>query len=188
MNSYLETLERIIRKELPKEEYSDVMQYYTEYFADAGPDKEQEVINELGTPETLAGKIISEYRGKQPEPVKTRKGLPTGWVIFIAVVGSPLWLALLCVAFALLMVVFALIAAFGASGISITIAGAALILCGIATLFSEFSLGLYVIGLGFVMGGIGFLLIMLTSFMIQSIIKLFKKIFGKSKKNKQEVV
>ena len=75
------------------------MQYYSEYFADAGIEKEQEVIQELGAPSELARRIIAEYRGRQPGEVKlnAKKKFPVGWIIFIAVAGSPIWLALLCV-------------------------------------------------------------------------------------------
>ena len=40
------------------------MQYYTEYFADAGIENQEEVIKELGTPEELANKIIEEYNNR----------------------------------------------------------------------------------------------------------------------------
>ncbi len=102
--NYLNALSNIIQNELPADEYNNVMQYYSEYFADAGVEKEQDVMAALGTPEELAVSIIAEQRGKQPEEVvvKTkRKGLPLGWIIAIAIVGSPIWLALLCVVIAL---------------------------------------------------------------------------------------
>lgn len=45
---YLGALNNCIQHELPADEYNNVMQYYSEYFADAGIEKEQEVIQELG--------------------------------------------------------------------------------------------------------------------------------------------
>lgn len=39
------------------------MEYYTEYFNDAGVEKESEVCNKLGSPNELANKIIAELRG-----------------------------------------------------------------------------------------------------------------------------
>lgn len=67
MNNYLNDLSRLLVNQLSPEEYNNVMQYYTEYFADAGIEKQEEVINELGTPEELASKIIEEYKGRQDE-------------------------------------------------------------------------------------------------------------------------
>lgn len=45
---------------LPAEEYRDIMEYYTEYFAEAGEENEEEVIRELGDVEELAERILSE--------------------------------------------------------------------------------------------------------------------------------
>lgn len=67
MNNYLNDLSRLLVNQLSPEEYNNVMQYYTEYFADAGIEKQEEVIKELGTPEELAAKIIAEYKGRQEE-------------------------------------------------------------------------------------------------------------------------
>lgn len=67
MNNYLNDLSRLLVNQLSPEEYNNVMQYYTEYFADAGIEKQEEVIKELGTPEELASKIIEEYKGRQEE-------------------------------------------------------------------------------------------------------------------------
>ena len=58
---YLGALNNCIQHELPADEYNNVMQYYSEYFADAGIEKEQEVIQELGAPSELARRIIAEY-------------------------------------------------------------------------------------------------------------------------------
>ena len=46
--------------DMPQEEIQEIIEYYSEYFADAGIDNEQNVIRELGTPKSLAAKILSE--------------------------------------------------------------------------------------------------------------------------------
>ena len=43
---------------MPKEERDDVMQYYSDYFEDAGPGKEQEVIRQLESPEAVASQVM----------------------------------------------------------------------------------------------------------------------------------
>lgn len=45
---------------LPREERDNVMEYYTEYFDEAGEDKVSDVIMELGSPYELAAKIMKE--------------------------------------------------------------------------------------------------------------------------------
>jgi uncharacterized membrane protein len=43
MNSYLNELSRLLANSLSPEEFNNVMQYYTEYFADAGIENQEEV-------------------------------------------------------------------------------------------------------------------------------------------------
>lgn len=45
---------------LPADEYRDIMEYYREYFEDAGEENEENVIRELGDVEELAKRIIKE--------------------------------------------------------------------------------------------------------------------------------
>lgn len=46
---------------LPFEEGQSAMKYYEEYFADAGEDREEEILKELGSPEMLAATILGGY-------------------------------------------------------------------------------------------------------------------------------
>ncbi len=68
---------------LPKEERDMAVGFYEEYFEDAGPEKEQEVMDELGKPYNLARTIIGEtslysksevyikYKESKPMPQNT---------------------------------------------------------------------------------------------------------------------
>lgn len=181
--SYLNALSNLIQNELPADEYNNVMQYYSEYFADAGVEKESEVMSALGTPEELAASIIAEQRGKDPEEVVVRakkKGLPIGWIIAIAILGSPIWLALLCVVIALAACVFGLLAAFVSLAVGFVLGGAILIIGGIGRLFIVPAEGLVVLGVGFVMEAVGIGLTMLIVFLISLIFK--KRKSSKAKK------
>lgn len=62
MNSrdYLEALGAALAKTVPARERMDILRYYKEYFEDAGPEREQEIIADLGDPEALAQRIIEE--------------------------------------------------------------------------------------------------------------------------------
>ena len=53
---YLAKLDKYLRK-LPKEDYQEAMDYFSEYFEEAGPENEQQVINDLGSPERVAAII-----------------------------------------------------------------------------------------------------------------------------------
>lgn len=187
INRYLNRLRKLISKELPREECKNILEYYEEYFADAGFETEADIINELGSAETLAKKIIEEHIEKyQNEGVEftEKKGLSLGWVIFIAIIGSPLWLALGCVAFALIVTVFALVISFGATGIGLLIGGVGMIIGGIALMITDVVMGIYVVGCACIVCAVGLWFILLTMFITKWSIKLLSLLKDKKNKNK----
>lgn len=107
---------------LSKEEREDAVQFYEEYFDEAGPENEQAVIDELGSPDAVAEKILSGegkvvQRGWQnggsaqrPNKKSQKSGNILPWVL-LAIVTSPFWvsalLILICVVVAVLMMIAA---------------------------------------------------------------------------------
>ncbi len=186
--AYLNALSNCIQNELPADEYNNVMQYYTEYFADAGVEKEQEVIAELGAPDELARRIIAEYRGKQPSDVllnkNKKKGLPVGWIVFIAIIGSPIWFGLLCVAIGIAAAIIAVIVSVVAAAAAFVLAGVTIVVGGIIAAFSSGATGVMAVGAGCMCAGVGLLLVMLSVFIISLIVKIFKSAAAKKKKKK----
>ena len=63
---YMERLEQLLLV-LPEEEREEALQYYHDYFDDAGVEKEETVIRELGTPEEVAAKIRAGLAGESGE-------------------------------------------------------------------------------------------------------------------------
>lgn len=63
---YMERLEQLLLV-LPEEEREEALQYYHDYFEDAGAEKEEDVIRELGTPEEVAAKIRAGFAGESGE-------------------------------------------------------------------------------------------------------------------------
>ena len=53
---YLSQLAYLLQ-DMPEQEKSDVLQYYEDYFAEAGEEQEESVIRTLGSPERLAAMI-----------------------------------------------------------------------------------------------------------------------------------
>lgn len=68
---------------LPAQEREDALRYYEEYFDAAGPEAEQKTAAELGSPETVAQKIL-EGAGIEPKP-KIQRGC-VFWVLVAAAV------------------------------------------------------------------------------------------------------
>ncbi len=56
---FINELERIL-SDIPIEERKEAIQYYNDYFADAGEDREEEIIKELGSPARVAGIIKAD--------------------------------------------------------------------------------------------------------------------------------
>ena len=101
---------KILRSELrrlPEDERNSALEYYEEYFDEAGSQKEQQVLENLGNPKKIAGQIKADYAMQQLD----QEEMPTakkGWSAFKwAIVGIcsapisiPVAIMLVCVAVA----------------------------------------------------------------------------------------
>lgn len=147
---------------LPKEEIRAAMDYYSEYFDEAGPDREEETIRELGGPSKVATQIKADYAVRQLDSENgrqtTRKGLSAVlWVIlgiFAAPVAFPVAIALGAVAFAVFVSIFIVIIALLASLIAFCAGGIALVGIGFAGLGGSIASGMMLIGMGLVAAGL----------------------------------
>lgn len=150
---------------LPQEEIDAAIEYYEEYFEDAGPEHEEEIIRGLGSPTQIARQIIGDHALKavvEEKHISPKKSLSTLWIVLLAIFASPIALPL---AFAFVAVVFALIVAMGAivlaMGITVVAVGISFVIAIISsfiTLFIHPATGLVLIGLSLTLGGIGLLL------------------------------
>lgn len=61
---YLKRLSFLL-KDLPEEEIEDAIAYYEDYFEEAGEEKEEQVIKELGSPEKIARMIRDSVQGNR---------------------------------------------------------------------------------------------------------------------------
>lgn len=168
---------------MPRGEMQAAMEYYDEYFDEAGPEREQEAIRELGSPEKIAAQIKADYAMRQlgePGMVRSpRKGLRAFlWVIlgvFAAPVALPVAIALgvcvLAVFICLFAVAISLIIAFGATCVS----GIALVGVGIAGLSGSLAAGIMLIGMGLVSAGITAILCVGVVIGVRAAVRLLAK-------------
>ncbi len=70
---YLERLAFLLQ-DIPTEEREEALEYYEDYFEEAGPENEQRVIEELGSPEKIAAMIRDSVRGNSGEGEYTENG------------------------------------------------------------------------------------------------------------------
>ena len=121
---YLNQLHKYLRK-LPRQDYEDAMEYFTEYFQETDEEGAAELMKELGTPKEAARELMANLLNKKLEDhqnyetngqtIAEQKGSGKHmvWiallVLFAAPVGAPLLAALAAVVLALVVCVFAIL-------------------------------------------------------------------------------
>lgn len=156
---YLDRLSRLLA-DISYEEHEEALSYYREYIEDAGIENEQQVLEELGSPEHLAQEIREgllkkgEPSQKQGEPINApelRGNEQSGYhseknksntilLIILLILTSPIWFSLACtvisVVFGCIVSILAIAVGIGAASIVCIITGIALIIAGFSALLS----------------------------------------------------
>lgn len=150
-------------RDIQASELQDVLQYYNEYFDDAGAENEQSVLEELGSPQKIAAAIretstLNYITSGQAGPKRSLNAL---WVTLIAIfalpVGLPLALSLFAVIFSLVLVWATVILCFFILAFSLTVSG---FLCAIASFLvipSSIPTFIFILGSGLALCGLGIL-------------------------------
>lgn len=163
---FLRQLEKLL-DDIPESERREAMEYYQNYFEDAGPEKEAQIIDELGSPQEVAANIkkdlfgenYKEYDFTKETSQKEAYGQPNHRVtrnILIAaiiILTFPLWIGIAGAAFGLLAgaiaLVFGLLVAVFAIAAVFLIVGFLLVGIGFANIFAGFpAVGLILIAIG----------------------------------------
>jgi uncharacterized membrane protein len=161
-DEYLNILQNNLEN-MPEEESRNILRYYREYFEDAGEENTDKVMEELGTPESLAQKVSfenadsdffqnkyaqndSQYYNTQSnaksnmqDNVQDRMGQKRSGgnkvlLIVLAVIGAPIWVPL---AIAVLAVLF-----------SMSVAVVSLLFAFVVTCVVLIGSGIFAIGVG----------------------------------------
>lgn len=198
--TFLRRLEEGLRQ-LPPEEREDILAYHREYFQDAGPEQEAKVIQELGDPDLLARRLLSEYGEQppasppppppsQPQPEAPKKKRPSGVLVAIlavlaAPIALPLAAALGAVAIALAVAALSVALALMAVIVGVLVTGIALVALGVSALALYPPAALVVLGAGLVCCGLGLFgvmpVILLIQAMFRGLASLFRKAFSRRK-------
>ncbi len=184
---FMEQLESLLQNISPAER-EEALQYYNEYFNDAGKENEQDVIEALGNPAKVAENIKRDLFGSgygdngyqeasvndkamveytkvvAIEPQKENQ-LSIGIIVLIVVLcifASPFLAGVLGMLAGLLASWFALILGFGLTAAILLIMMLVLIVVSIMCFFHTPLVGIVVLGSGLICGGMGILFLMLT--------------------------
>ncbi len=161
-SEYMKILSHRLRR-LPKEDYYRAIEYFEEYFAEAGPGHEEEAIQDLGNPEEAANALIVDFAAQSVEepPKSVKKGLSAVWIAVLAVfavpVALPVAVGLVMVAGMLLVCIGIVLFCVVVTAVSAVAGGIISIFGGIVLLFQSPGDGLCNLGLGLFFAGAGLL-------------------------------
>lgn len=173
---FLRKLEELLR-DIPDNDRRDAMEYYRNYFDDAGPENEEKIIEELGSPWKVAESIKKDLYGDAYQPEDFVKPEPpagggdkTARNVLIAVLlvfTFPLWIAFSAAAFGLLIgavgCLFGLAVCIVAFVGVFFVAGVILAGAGMIKVFTGFpAVGLVLIGVGLLLLAFGTLGLIVT--------------------------
>lgn len=175
---FMEQLEELL-KDIPDNEREEALQYYNDYFDDAGAENEAEVIRDLGSPEQVAQKLkagLGELASvgtpepgqgdrKEEEKEKTKKEAGF-WkilsIVLLCILAAPVVLplagGLLLAAVTVVLALFGAIAGIVLAGFAILLAGIAVLGVGIVQTFATPAIGIAAAGVGCVVAAVGVLL------------------------------
>ena len=165
---YMEQLKKYLKR-LPKEDYDNAIEYFSEYFDEAGAENEQQVMKELGEPKEAAGELLLNLLQETTthSPAKTKRS--PGKIIllaFLVLCASPVSLALLIgalgVLFAVVVVIAAVIFSLGVTCAATVAGGIMLAGFGATLIFKSVAAACMMVGGGFLMAGSGILIGVLT--------------------------
>lgn len=168
---------------LPKDEREDRVSFYSEMIDDKLADgyPEEEVIEDLGTPEEVAKEVIGDtpLRTIIKERVKPKRSLK-GWEVVLLVLGFPLWFPLVLTVFILFLsgfiVVWSLMIALLAVDLTLVVGGIGSIVIGIMTIQSKgMTSAAFIAGAGMAVTGLGIIFILSTKGILKGLGKLTKK-------------
>ena len=173
---FLERLNSLLSN-VPKAERDGAMQYYEEYFAEAGIKEDGMIPEDMDTPEKIAKDIwaglgIEEqseesFYQKEQNAIKEKQPMDSSKMILIAIVAVftlPLWGSILIsiagVLLGLVGALFGILVAIVSITFAFLVSGVAIIAAGVIKFTIAPIVGMTAIGVGLVLFGIGLLFLM----------------------------
>lgn len=196
-DEYLRQLSKYLKK-LPKADYDDAMEYFTEYFVETDENEAKKLMDELGTPKEAACDIISNILEKKidekkqadskKEQVDSDKKSVFGvlWIALLAIfalpVATPLLISGLIVMFCVLLCVVLAVLCVFLFGVCAAIAGMAVIARAIVTVKISISSAIMLSGLGLAAIGVGIIILLLGVLCVRLFAELTIKFAHKASK------
>lgn len=181
---YMKSLRARLSK-LPREDLEMAMDYFREYFEEAGPENEAQAIEDLGTPRQAADQIIMDLAVKNSEEfpkAEVKRSFSAVWIgilaVFAAPIALPLAFALVAVAGSLGLAVVLVMASLVIAGAAVTAGGVVSVILGAVMIFQSPANAVATMGAGFFCTGIGLLVCPATVALTKKCMQLFVKLFA----------
>lgn len=149
-------------KHLPKSEREEALLYYKEYFDDAGPEHEAEVIEEMGPAKEAASQILKDVAIRRLE--EPARALSTIWIVILALcalpIGLPLMLVVVVLGLTAVILVIVVFFTIIVTGGSLLAAGGVGIVVGIYFLATQAADSIAILGSSLILMGFGGLLLL----------------------------
>lgn len=181
---YMDAL-RVQLRRLPKEDLQKALEYFEEYFSDAGSENEEKAIEDLGAPESAAEQIITNLAiSNTTKPVKgMKKGVNAVWVgilsVFAAPIALPLCLLFAAVALMFLLVLLMFVFMVFLLGILLILCGPVSIIAGVTAISTNFWLFVSALGMGLFTAGLGLVIIIGMSYFSRFTLNGLVRFFGR---------
>ena len=185
---FLKQLSKRLRG-LSKSECEEAINYYNEYFLDAGIDDTKDVTPLVGNVDEVAKRIIEENTEKQIIRAKKEGGIKNNsralWLILLEMFAAPVAFLValggMIILFAFLVVAFALIIGVMASVVVALVHGIITGTSGITSTEDIFDVGSLLAEVGFLV-----ISVMSALFIITKIVTFFIKLYEKKKANERQ--
>ncbi|MCH9265965.1 DUF1700 domain-containing protein [Pediococcus acidilactici] len=194
MHEYIDELKSHLT-ELTAEEQLDVINFYTEYLADAGIETYAAAVDKLGTPVQLARKVLADYSikasqtmddtGAQTQSKQPQRDVRTIWLIILAILSfaTPVGLIIPAILITIFVVpfsiIFSIVVTIAAFFLGLLLMGVILIGAGGYIIFTSFWAGVLVLGIGFTALGLFLLLLPIFHWLTVNGIHLVSQLFQK---------
>lgn len=138
-------------KKIPKEEKENALDYYQEYFDEAGEENEEKILKELGSPSKIASEIMANFIVKEATTRKEedlKHSISTVWLVVLTILASPIALPIALTIIALIFVAWITIISFWMTGLALLIIGVTYSILSIFVVFQDVSLASFILGCG----------------------------------------
>ena len=197
---YLNKLRKYLKK-LPRDDYEDAMEYFTEYFEETDEAGAQALMEELGTPKNAARDLMSQLLDKkltekkmyteQMQEKKKKSGSHIFWIACLAILAAPIGAPLL---FALVVILLSVLLCAAIAVLCIFILAFALLLVGgklfirgvLAIPFSASGFAM-ISGCGLLVFGISLLIVVLGVYLCKWSGLLFVKLAQRISRSRKKV-